>query len=242
MIVALAAASAAGYFLGQHKRESQTASAASGPKAHPVTEAALDGFLLTPDQINTAMGTDTLKVSGTLTALPSSPSAAAPAGSFTVSDPACRPYFIEDGLRGPGLTAVRAQTVNGPQARRKPDGYYATQQMVLLFSSAQNASAYFESRAQHWAACSSRSVSVGNGDSENTQAWTMGPTSNSNGVLSMTRTQTLHPSTYPTSQIYGDALIVANNVIIGVSTVSPEALSGVAVNIAQQIAAKVPTT
>jgi serine/threonine kinase PknH len=228
-----------GYFLLQHKHESQTSTAQSttrsGPTAPPVTEAALDGLLLTPDQINTAMSTQTLEVrGGTGTTVPSHK----PDNGVTVSDPACRPYFT-DGFSG--ATAVRSQQLNSQVDTRLPTGFYAAFQAVFVFPSAQDASAVFNSSAQHWAACSNRPVSVSRGGND-ADTWTMGPVSNTDGTLSFTMTQTITPATNPLSQSYVRVLTVVNNVVINVETVSPTPLSGVAVNIAHQIAAKVPTT
>jgi len=68
--------------------------------------------------------------------------------------------------------------------------------------------------------------------------WSVGPVSNTNGTLSATQTQL---SAQP--KIIGwacqRALTVANNVAIDVSECS-SSQSGLAVNIAHQIAAKVP--
>ena len=180
------------------------------------------------------MSTHTLEVRETITTMPSQK----PDNGVTVSDPACQPYFTD---RVSGVTAIRDQQLNCQEDPRLPTGFYAADQGVVLFPSAQDASAFFNSSAQHWVACSSRSVSVGSGGNE-ADTWTMGPVSNTNGTLSFTMTQTITPTTHPISQTYERARIVANNVVIDVETVSPTPLSGVAVNIAHQIAAEVPTT
>jgi hypothetical protein len=72
------------------------------------------------------------------------------------------------------------------------------------------------------------------------QVWTVGPVSNTNGTLS--DTQTTQAGNGFTCQ---RALTVTNNVAIDVAACSrnqPDFQSDSAVNIAQQIAAKVPTT
>ena len=68
-----------------HTRQTPSAPSAapSGPTVAPVAEAALQGLLLSPDQIATAMGATGMTVTGTFTTLPD--------GSGQVPDKACVP-------------------------------------------------------------------------------------------------------------------------------------------------------
>jgi hypothetical protein len=65
--------------------------------------------------------------------------------------------------------------------------------------------------------------------------WTVGPVSNTNGVLSFIQTVAA------TAWTCQRALTAANNVVIDVFACSKDPAASGAVNIAHQIAAKVPT-
>jgi hypothetical protein len=110
-------------------------------------------------------------------------------------------------------------------------------QGVVLFPSARNAGAFFTASAQRWAACANRQLTYtkpGQPDG----VWTVGAVSNTNGILSATKT--LEGGNGRSCQ---RALTVANNAVIDViacSYTQSDATAGV--NIAHQIAAKVPTT
>jgi hypothetical protein len=105
---------------------------------------------------------------------------------------------------------------------------------VVLFSSAHDAGAFFTASAQQWPACSNRQfIQTVPGRAD--VVWTVGPVTNMNGTLSTTETGRSNRST--TCQ---RALTVANNVAIDVNACSTNPADS-AVNIAHQIAAKVPT-
>lgn len=111
----------------------------------------------------------------------------------------------------------------------------------MLFASAEQANTFFTSTARQWSACSNRQYKILSGVPGDL-VWTAGPLSNVNHTLSAaTETQPNAPV-----RINGHrALIVANNVAIDVLAYSrnpSDTISDSAVNIAQQIAAKVPTT
>jgi hypothetical protein len=102
-------------------------------------------------------------------------------------------------------------------------------QAVVSFPSAQDAASFFTASTQSWQACSNRQFTLAaNG---NSQEQTVGPVSNTNGMLSATVT--------PANSVgvCERALTVANNVAVDVTTcMGPQ---GAGVNIAHQIAAKV---
>ena len=111
----------------------------------------------------------------------------------------------------------------------------------MLFSSAHDADAFFTASAQSWPACSNRQYSVTVAGAPD-QVFTVGPVSNINGTLSATKTL---ETGYWLWQSCQRALTVANNVAIDVQACSQnqsDSQSDSAVNIAHQIAAKVPTT
>jgi serine/threonine kinase PknH len=201
---------------------SPTASTAPSPpptlQSPPPPPSALNGLLLSPDQINTAMGTTDMSSVGSMTTMPDN--------SFAVSDQACLPLSAAAEAKvyaGSGYTAVRAQVVAKPPQN-------AVNQAVVLFSSAQAADAFFTASAQGWQACANHQFTISaNG---NSQVNTVGPVSNTDGTLSATVT--------PANSlgVCERALTAANNVVIDVTAcVGPQ---GVAANIAHQIAARVP--
>jgi serine/threonine kinase PknH len=220
-VVVVAVTATVGYLLpGRNSQPSPT----SQPLT-PIALTALEGLLLSPDQINTAMGATGVTVAATYTAMYDD--------SAGLADKACQPLDSSAQAAvyaGSGWSAVRAQTLHEPG-----DNYaHSVGQSLVLFSSAHDAGAFFTASAQSWSACSNRRFTytqAGQPDS----VWTVGPVSNTNGTLSATKTQE-GSSGYTCRR----ALTVANNVAIDVQACSSNQ-SDSAVNIAHQIAAKVPT-
>lgn len=129
-----------------------------------------------------------------------------------------------------------SQELHEPGAASQAAHYVA--QSVVLFPSAHDAAAFFTASAQHWPACSNRRFNVTfPGDPD--EVWTVGPVSNTNGTLSATLTGILARN--GASGTCERALTVANNVAIDIDACGANP-SGAAVNIADQIAVKVPTT
>jgi serine/threonine-protein kinase len=194
----------------------------------PVAEAALDGLLLSAGQINAALGT-----SGMIVAGPKNPSAMY--SDTDIADTSCLPLngpLDSTAYSGSGVTAVHSQELDPGRPS------HTVRQGVALFPSEDAASAFFAASAQRWPACSNRQyIETDNPNRE----WTVGPVSNTNGTLRAA--QTLGGGNW-IWQSCQRALTVANNVVIDVSACSEnrsDAQSDSAVNIAHQIAAKVPT-
>lgn len=195
--------------------------------AAPVGPAALDGLLLNPAEINSAMGTTGMVVAET----PATMDADIP----NLSEMDCEPLsgnLIAGVYAGSGWTAVRELGLYNPSDKW---GHYVDQG-VALFSSARDADAFFATSAQKWPACANRryTLTVGNGHATDST----GPVVNVNGTLSVTVTGVDVPL------ICERALTVANNVIADIRACYDRSKSvpGVGVNIAHQIAAKVSTT
>jgi hypothetical protein len=210
-VTLMVGAGVAGYFL--HQPSGTTT-------APPVAEAALDGLLLSPDQINTAMSATGMTVSKAATALVDD--------SGVISDKACLP--VNDAAEaaayaGSGYSAVRVQTLQGQIP--------VADQAVVLFSSGHDAGAFFTAAAQRWSACSNRQYTE---NSTPPLVITVGPVSNASGTLNVTETVAVNG----TPLMQERALTVANNVVIDVAA-GGLSRPGAAVNIARQIAAKVPT-
>jgi serine/threonine-protein kinase len=210
---------------------SQTSTANSAPPSvttvPPIAERALEGLLLTPDQINTAMGASGMTVTSTVTTLPGN-------GPARVSDQACIPLSAAASTAvyaDSGWTAVRGQELKWP-ATGTP--LHDVAQFVVLFSSSHDAAAFFATSAQRWLACSSRQFTVsapGTGMPDTVES--VGPVANTNGTLSATLTSPANSSV--TCQ---RALTVANNVAIDVQACNASPSDAVAVSVAHQIAAK----
>jgi serine/threonine kinase PknH len=190
-------------------------SAPQSPQSPPPS--ALNGLLLSVDQINTAMNTTGMSSVGTMSAMPDN--------SSFVSDQACLALSAAVQAKtyaGSGYSAVQAQVVAKPQQS-------TVDQAVVSFPSAQDAASFFTASTQSWQACSNRQFTLAaNG---NSQEQTVGPVSNTNGMLSATVT--------PANSlgVCERALTVADKVAVDVTTcMGPQ---GAGVTIAHQIAAKV---
>ncbi|MGV0069415.1 serine/threonine-protein kinase PknH/PknJ [Mycobacterium colombiense] len=209
-----------------------TTTATSAPL---VAAAELDGLLLSPDQINTAMGTTGMTVAGTYTTM-DDPS------NFTAdkADKACLPVIWSaqaPAYAASGFSAYLGKWLHEPA--EFADFVHAAHQDVVLFSSAHDAEAFFTASTQSWLACSNRQLTLNVRAGKPAQVWTVGPVSNTNGILSAT-TNIAPPYRWDRCQ---RALAVANNVVIDVNTCSKnqaDSQSDAAVDIAHQIAAKVP--
>jgi serine/threonine kinase PknH len=232
----VAVAATAGYLLAGRNSQPSTTSQPSATStttasttttpttAPPVAEAALQGLLLSPDQINTAMGATGMTVDQNNTN-------AMAVESAYVADKACLPLTTsaESAVyAGSGWSALRGQALQGPGN----DTTYYVQQAVVLFPSAHDAGAFFAASTQSWSACANRQFTVNDAGQ---QVWTVGPVSNTNGTLSATKTPQ-----GGNGRACQRALTVANNVAIDIVACS-NTPPGVGVNIANQIAAKVPT-
>jgi serine/threonine kinase PknH len=190
-----------------------------------VAPTALQGLLLSPEQLSTAMGTTGMTVTGSVGTLPD--------GSGQVPDKACV------ALEGPGQATVYAGSGwNAVSGQRVADESHRVEQIVVSFSSAQQAHAFFAASAQRWPACANRQHDETTTTGQ-TQVHTVGQVSDINGTLSATITGVVGRTS--ASGVCERALTVANNVAIDIDACSA-APSGAAVNIADQIAAKVPTT
>jgi serine/threonine kinase PknH len=236
VVILAAGAGITGYVLrqpGTTPRSATTSqpSATSAPIA-PVAEAALQGLLLSPDQADTTMGTTGTTVTETTTVMEDN--------SDHVADQACRPLagnVIAPVYAGSGWKAFRENVIREPGDKWT----HGVDQGVVLFSSAQDADAFFTASAQQWPACANRQFTTtvaGKPD----QLWTVGPISNTSGTLSATITRNV--STGWAWEACQRALTVANNVVIDVDACNlnpSDAPSDAAVSTAHQIAAKVPS-
>jgi PknH-like extracellular domain len=231
--IVVVVATAAGYLLlGRPSTTSQSSISSQPPTKLTAEQVALERFLLSPDQINTAMGTSGLTVGGTTGAMVDVAS--------KVSDEACLPIATPAGAKvyeGSGWSTMVGQEI------REPGNFFrhGLDQFVVSFPSAQEAGAFFTASTQSWQACANGEYTMSMMGQN--MVHTVGPVSNADGTLSVTHTQRHGNGTYACQR----ALTVANNVVIDVAACSlnlsdapSDAPSDAAVNIAHQIAAKVP--
>jgi hypothetical protein len=189
----------------------------------PLPVAALDGLLLSPEQINSAMGASGMGIAGTSTGL---------GDDSAVADMNCRAIdstFEFSNLGGSGWTALRLQRLQHPPQGDAFD--LSATQGVASFPSANAAAALFTAISQRWSGCSNRRYTV---TGPNSAGWTTGPLSNTNGTLSITLTQE-----GGNGWNCEKAVTVTNNIAISTSACSYKPIADVAVNIAHQVAAKV---
>jgi len=230
-VVILAAVGITGYLLRQPSTTSQpsstnttTAPTSTTPTtAPPVAEAALDGLLLSPADINATMGATGMTLDHTRTVMDD---------ASNVADKACLPMagpLVAPVYAGSGWTAFREQVLREPGDQWT----HGADQGVVLFSSAHDAGAFFTASAQRWPACANRQYTVTHAGKPDS-VWTGGPVSNTNGTLTATSTR------QGTDWACQRALTARNNVVIDVSACSHNTTDqGVSVTL--QIAAKVPT-
>lgn len=199
----------------------------------PVAHAALDGLLLSAAQINAAMGVTELSVADDTKRMEDV--------SAMVSRPECLPVYSPaeaNAYANSGWSGVHRQFQGDPSHT------HVAEQSVVLFPTAQQASAFFTASAQRWPACSNGSFT--HTMSGGREVWDVGPISNSNGVLSTSARISREIYDRPAAREGGGltaqrAMTARNNVVVDVLTDSPAANDPAAVNIAVQIAAEVPS-
>lgn len=225
-------------------KEGGTASSSSTtttatPSKPPLAQAALANLLLAPADIDSALG-----VTGSKSDRPiDKPQEDNPANVFPktykfpdeclyITGPAETPVYA-----GSGNTAVHGEHDIASVPESSDPDPEATQ-VVVLFPSAEQASAFFTTSSQRWPACANRQDTVP-GDADNPEVqWKVGPVSNANGVLSTTATVTASRNGATMSQSCQRALTVRNNVVIDTEACRKDP-GDAAVNIANQIAGKV---
>ena len=189
--------------------------------APPVTQDALDGLLLSPDQVNAAMGATGMAIAKTQNTMSNDSATMAPKECLAVDGSAQAQAYA-----GSGYTAERDQTI------QEGDNFtHYVEQAVVLFPTANQANAFLTASAQQWQTCHQYT------HLQTKTLWTVGPISNANGTLSTIATE---QNAKAPGWACGRALVARNNVIIDVNTCSANP-GNTAVNIANQIAAKVRT-
>ena len=197
--------------------ESMTTTRSMIPR--PLVERELAGLLLSPEQVNVAMGTAGMTVTNKQTSMSDNSATMAPQECLAIDGAAEAPVYANS-----GYWAERDQSLN--------DGDHFTRylkQAVVLFPIVEKAGAFFDASAQQWPAC--RQYTHTQSESQ----WSVGQISNANGTLSTTATQ---QNAGAPGWGCGRALALRNNVIIDINTCSANPADS-ALKIAEQIAANV---
>jgi serine/threonine-protein kinase len=117
IVVILPAAGITGYLLRPHSPASRTQTSQPSTTSQPVTpvaEAALEGLLLSPDQINTAMGAIGMTASGTITTMGDQSASVVDKACLPMAGPAQAAVYA-----GSGWTAVRWQLLPANSSARR---------------------------------------------------------------------------------------------------------------------------
>jgi len=225
---------------GGSTASSSTTTTTTTPSKPPLAQAALANLLLAPADIDSALG-----VTGSKSDRPiDAPQNDSPANVFPktykfpdecmyVTGAAEAPVYA-----GSGYTAVHGEhdVASLPPGSNEPDPDMT--QVVVLFPSAAQATAFFTTSTQRWPACANRQDTVpGEADNPEIQ-WKVGPVSTADGVLSTTTTVTASKNGTTMSQSCQRALTARNNVVIDVEVCRKDP-GNVAVSIANQIGGKV---
>jgi hypothetical protein len=206
----------------------------------PLAQAALATLLLTPAEIDSALG-----ITGSKTDRPiDKPQDDNPANVFPktykfpdeclyITGPAEASVY-----NGSGNTAVHGEHDTAPLPPGSNDPDPEVTQAVVLFSTADQANAFFTNSSQRWPACANRQDTVP-GDADNPEiVWKVGAVSTADGVLRTTTSVTASKNGQSMSQTCQRALTVRNNVVVDTEACRKDP-GDVAVNIANQIAGKV---
>lgn len=204
----------------QSTKTTTTTTTTTTPPPPPVGESALDGLLLTPDEINNVMGATEMTVTKTHTSMSDDSGTMEPKDCLAIDGSAQAQVYA-----GSGYSAERDQTL------QEGDNFtHYVNQAVVLFPSAKQAGDFFTASARQWPACH-QFTHIQSGSQ-----WTAGPVSNTKCTLSTIATQ---QNAKAPGWACGRALVTRNNVIVDVNTCSANP-ADTAVNIADQVAAKIP--
>lgn len=242
-LVAAAAAASIGLLVAACSSHGQTGPPSSTTTATssrpPVAETALEGLLLSPAEIDTAMGVTGMATQQKTDATSDDSAKKWPNGWTWPTEclyafaPAEGPVYL-----GSGFTAIRAQFDTAPPKGPNDGPAGSATQAVVLFHSSDEARAFFTTSSQRWPACANRQFTTP-GDADNPDAvWHVAPLSTANATLSTTIAMTM---TGPGFNVHGScqrALTVRNNVAIDTCTCSDNP-GDTAVNVANQIAGRV---
>lgn len=205
----------------------------------PVAQAALDGLLLTPAEVDSAMGITGMSTKDKIETMPDDSNKQWPQGWKWPAECLFAYGCAEAPVyAGSGFTAVRGHedvaTGTAPSGEMDPD----VAQALVLFPSANEANAFFTTSSQRWPACANRSFTTP-GDADSPEAvWQVGALSTANNTLSIPVSVTMTKGTVSFKGTCQRVLTVRNNIAIDLTACSKDP-GDAGVKIANQIAAKV---
>lgn len=231
---------------GGSSNQSSSSTTTTTSSRPPIAQAALGGLLLTPAEIDTALGITGTKSKEKSDKLDDNSKTQFPNG-FKFPDECVFAMGPAETVAyaGSGNTAVSTDDdVAAPPApggntpaTNEPDPEVG--QAVVLFPSAKEANAFFTASTQRWPACANRQITVPGGPDNPEMNVQSGPVGNANNVLTIAVTVTATDKGTTLMSIgYERALTVRNNVAIDVA-VTRKTPPDLAATLAGQIGAKV---
>jgi hypothetical protein len=219
---------------------SSSSSTTSNKPKPPLAQSVLAGLLVSPADVDAAMGVTGAKateIADTLTEDKTGSMFRAgykfPTECLFATGAGIAPVYA-----GSGNTAVHRERDVVPAPAESDDPGPQANQVVVLFPSPAEANAYFTASARSWPACANRQDTVP-GDADNPEIhWSVGQISNANGMLSTTVAVTVTRNGIAASANCQRALTARNNVVIDIEACKRDP-SSAAVTIANQIAGKV---
>jgi PknH-like extracellular domain len=182
----------------QDTKTSTTSSTTTSTTAPPLAHTTLPGLLLSPEQVNTAMGATEMTVTRTHFAMSDDGASMQPRECLAVDGAAQAQVYA-----GTGFTAERDQTL-----QEGDDFTHYVKQAVVLFPSAKQAGAFVTTSAQQWPACHQYT------HTQSGSLWAVEAISNTDDMLSATATQ---QNASPPGWGCGRALAARNNVALSVN-------------------------
>lgn len=197
--------------------ESMTSTKSMIPR--PLVERELSELLLTPEQLNAAMGATELAVVSAQTSLTDHSAIMSPRECLAIDGAAEAVVYADS-----DYWAARDQSLNDGD-----DFAHYVKQAVVLFPTMEKAGEFFDASVNQWPACSKYT------HTQTGSRWHVGEITNSNGILSTVSTQ---QQARAPGWGCGRAVAHRNNIIIDVNTCSADPADS-AVKIADEIGANV---
>ncbi|MDZ4267222.1 MAG: sensor domain-containing protein [Mycobacterium sp.] len=182
----------------------------------PLVERELASLLLTPEEINAAMGTTGMAVTGSQSAMSDNSTTMSPPECLAIDGAAEALVYANSGFR-----AERDESLNNGD-----DFTHYLKQAVVLFPTVEMAAAFFDASAQQWPACREYT------HTQSGTQWFPGQISNADATLSTIATQ---KDAAAPGWGCGRALSLRNNVIVDINTCSANPADS-AVKVARLIA------
>jgi hypothetical protein len=197
----------------------------NAPNANPAAvpnSTKLDSFLLGPPEVGAVVADPNMVVSDKTDGVRNP--------RWTLSNPACVGAYepiTEAAYKGTGYVAVAGQAVH----TTGEDPTHRIFESAVAFPSADKAGAFVQASADQWKACAGQSVTLtANGKNS---AWKFAEVTGAVPKIALGRTQT------DTGRACHHALHASSNVVVDVLVCGPDAETGQAGRIAEQISARI---